>query len=82
MQSANAYVSKIETLDRSDYVILLDDLEFRMTKRQLKEITRLNNLGYGVNKISEKVKRDPHEVIIALLHQSRKGSIPLKRLRL
>lgn len=60
-----------------DTVILLEDLEFAMSRKQLKEITKLNNEGMGIYEISKKVERHPYEVIIALLHQAKTGRIPL-----
>lgn len=56
-----------------DHVILLDTLEFGMPKSQLEEITELHNRGWGFEEISEEVRRNPYEVIVALLHQVMKG---------
>lgn len=54
-----------------DYVILLEDLEFAMSKEQLKRITDLHNAGYTLEEIMDVEKRDPYEIIIALLQSKR-----------
>lgn len=56
-----------------DNVIMLEGLEFNISKKQLREITELHNEGKTYNEISKTVKRDPYEVILALLHQTRRG---------
>ncbi len=63
---------------RRDYVILLDDLEFGMSKEQLREITDLHNEGMKYEDISERVQRHPVEVIVALLHQAKDNRVNLK----
>lgn len=81
----NTIGSSIPTLKQSrhrDYVILLEELEFAMPKEQLWKITNLNNDGYGVKEISKIVKRDPYEVILALLHQARTNRVKLKHVQL
>lgn len=55
-----------------DYVILLEDLEFAMSKEQLLRITKMHNDGYSLEEIMESERRDPYEIILALLHQTRK----------
>lgn len=57
----------------SETVILLEDLEFGMTRGQLNKITRLHNAGMDFKEISQEVKRNPYEVILAILHQTRQG---------
>ncbi|SET85077.1 hypothetical protein SAMN05216389_14013 [Oceanobacillus limi] len=52
-----------------EQVILLEGKELGISKRQLKEITELHNKGMHYKQISKRVKRDPIEVIVALLHQ-------------
>ncbi|MFD2209407.1 hypothetical protein ACFSMW_06755 [Virgibacillus halophilus] len=54
-------------------VILLEDLDFSMDKKELNEITALHNAGWDYRKIAKKVKRNKFEIIIALLHQVKKG---------
>jgi|SRR5690625_4587265 len=58
---------------QGDYVLALDGLEFAFPVRQLEEIKRLNNEGYGYKEISKKVRRNKYEVIIALLEINRQG---------
>lgn len=68
-----SYVPMLKQNRRRDYVILLDGLEFAMPKKQLKRITKLYNLGLTYREIAEKEQRDPYEVVLALLHQVKKG---------
>ncbi|MGM8212608.1 hypothetical protein ACLIBH_07420 [Virgibacillus sp. W0430] len=64
-----------------DYVTLLDgDLEFRMHKEQLQVITDLHNNGIHYEDIAQKIKREPIEVIIALLHQAYGNRVDLQPL--
>jgi len=57
----------------SETVILLEDLEFAMTRSQLNKITRLHNAGMDFLEISKEVGRNPYEVILAILHQTKAG---------
>lgn len=54
-----------------DYVILLEDLDFRLPIIKLSHITKLHNDGMEFEDIAKKMKRDPYEIIIALLHQAK-----------
>lgn len=56
-----------------DYEILLDDLEFVMPKKQLKEIKCLHNEGRTVKEIAKYEQRNTYEVILALLHLVKGG---------
>lgn len=71
----------IEQTGRKDHVILLDELEFGMSKGQLETITKMHNEGMDFQDISKEVKRNPYEVIVALLHQAKIGKklVPLRR---
>lgn len=62
------------------YIIMLEDLEFAITRKELWHITNLHNAGMRLEDISLEVKRDPYEVIIALLHQARTNRINLRPL--
>jgi hypothetical protein len=59
--------------DSEEKVILLEDLEFAMTTKQLDEITTLWNEGMKWEELAEKVKRNEYEILLALLHQLRQG---------
>jgi len=73
MDTRNA--KKVPFLEESeDYVILLPNLEFAMSKSQLKTITELHNEGMWIEDIAEEVKRNPYEVLIALIHQVMRGA--------
>jgi len=57
-----------------DYVILLDDLNFQVSKSELKHITNLHNDGMDFEDIAKETNRDPYEVVLALLHQAKIGA--------
>ena len=61
------------------YIILLQDLEFAMSPSQLERILDMHNQGMKIEEIAEKEKRDPYEVILALLHQARKSPKSIKK---
>ena len=56
-----------------DYVILLEDKEFAMSKEQLGRIKYLHNEGRTVKEISQYEQRDIFEIIVALLHLVKGG---------
>lgn len=56
-----------------DYVFLLEDMEFAMTKDQLERVTKNWNNGIKITDIAQSERRDPVEVLIALIHQARRG---------
>lgn len=56
-----------------DYVFLLDDLEFAMTKDQLERVTQYWNDGYWIPSIAEMEQRNPIEILMALIHQAKRG---------
>lgn len=58
---------------RNDYIYLLEDMEFAMPKDQLERVTKMWNEGYWIRFISEIEKRDPIEILIALIHQAKRG---------
>ena len=59
--------------DDTDWVILLDDIEFVMDREQLDRITFSWNNGTSLEKIAKFEERKPLEVLLALLHQGHKG---------
>lgn len=67
------YVPFLEKNRRRDYVILLEDLEFAMPRKQLKRITKMYNSGLTYWEIAEREQRNPYEILLALLHQVKKG---------
>lgn len=56
--------------ETENYIFMCDHLELAITQKQLKTIVRLHNRGYDLFDISERTRRHPAEVIIALLHQA------------
>lgn len=70
---------KFDSLDpNEENIILLDSLEYGMSKKQLDRITKLHNSGMKFEEISKKVERDPYEVVLALLHQARTNNVRLR----
>lgn len=65
------HVPLIKEQFHRDYIILLEDLEFVMSKDQLMRITNMHNDGYSLEEIMNEEKRDPYEIILALLHQTK-----------
>lgn len=62
------------------YIIMLEDSEFAISYEQLWHITNLHNKGVSIREISAEVKRDPYEVVIALLHQAKSNRVNLRPL--
>ena len=58
-----------------NYEILLEDLEFIFSKKQLRIIKNLYNDGKWITEISEKVKRNEYEVLLAIIHLHRKREL-------
>jgi len=58
---------------RNDYIYLLEDMEFAMTPEQLDRVTQNWNNGYKVSELAEFERRDPIEILIALIHQAKRG---------
>lgn len=56
-----------------DYIFLLDDMELTTTKEQLKIIIQSWNGGESIKSIAKKERRDPIEVLIALIHHAKRG---------
>ena len=67
--------SLIKPSKASDYVIILDDLEFAFSRQQLNEIAELHNDGVRLSDISKITKRDEYEVMLAIIHLHRKGKL-------
>lgn len=73
MNTTGENIPLIKLHRHRDYEIALDDLEFAFHRDELEEIKELHNSGCDYKEISKSVKRDPYEVIIALLHLVKKG---------
>lgn len=71
--SQNGFAPILPEIGADNYVILLEDLEFGMDKQQLQEITDLHNNGVDFQDIAKQVKRNPYEVLMALIHQTKKA---------
>lgn len=60
--------------DGTEWVILLDWLEFAMSKEQLERVTKLWNSGMGLVEIADIEQRKPLEVFLSIIHQAEKGN--------
>ena len=58
---------------------MLEDLEFAIHPSQLERILKNHNNGMTIEEISKIEKRDPFEIIIALLHIARRTPHKIKR---
>lgn len=59
--------------EEDKYEIALGNLEFAFSKRELNYIQKNHNNGVWFVDIAEEIKRDPYEVLIAIMHMLRKG---------
>lgn len=66
-------IPSIPKIGASEYEILLGDLEFAMNRQQLLKIMAHWNGGKDIEEIGEIEQRNPIEVLLALMHQARKG---------
>lgn len=73
MNTLGYQVPRLRSKNARDNIIALDGLEFAFPIDQLEKIKNMHNTGYHFNQISQAVKRNPYEVIIALLHLAREG---------
>lgn len=63
-------------------IIILDGLDFMWSKKKIDRVVEMHNEGYHINDISKGVKRDPAEVLMALIHvavEKKVGIRPLYR---
>lgn len=58
-----------------DWVYIFEDLELAFEKQQLKEITKQWNEGADLKQIAKHHRRKPLEILLALMHQARRGVI-------
>lgn len=58
-----------------DYEIILEDLEFVFSKKQLNLIKEMHNEGKWISDISIKIKRNEYEVLLAIVHLHKRGRI-------
>ena len=75
MNTLNNKIPIMQQTFSRDYVILLEDLEMGISKDQLNHITELHKAGMDFEDISQEVKRDPYEVLVALIHQAKQGHV-------
>lgn len=73
MKTNTDRIPLIEESFHRDYVVLLEDKEFGMSKKQLARIKELHNEGRTAKEISKYEKRDIYEIIVALLHLVKGG---------
>ena len=73
MNTATQRVPILKQTKKRDYVFLLEDLELAMHKDQLNRVTKSWNDGTRIEVIAEYEERKPVEILIALMHQAKKG---------
>lgn len=73
MNTTTQLVPILKQTRKRDYVFLLEDLELVMHKGQLSRVTESWNDGTRLEVIAEFEKRKPIEILIALMHQTKKG---------
>lgn len=56
-------------------VIVLDGLDFLWDSEELREVALMWKKGFSIYYMSEYLKRDPDEILLALMHLSRVGRI-------
>lgn len=60
-------------------VIILEDLDFVWQERDLTKIAEMWKDGTSIAKISEHFKRDPDEVMLALIHLAKRNRIKKRK---
>jgi len=73
LNTATQRVPILKQTKKRDYVFLLEDLELAMHKDQLNRVTKSWNDGTRIEVIAEYEERKPVEILIALMHQAKKG---------
>lgn len=73
MKTDTKRVPLIEQRHYRDFVVLLEDKEFYMSKDQLERVKFLHNEGRTAREISKYERRDIYEIIVALLHLVKSG---------
>lgn len=61
--------------------IILDGLDFMWSEEKLSDVVALHNEGYHISDISKFIKRDPAEVLLALIHVALEKKVELRPLR-
>ncbi|HEY4601234.1 MAG TPA: hypothetical protein VIG73_08195 [Cerasibacillus sp.] len=62
----------------NEQVIILDNANFMFGKVELAHITKFHNEGMHYKEIAKKFKREPLEIVLALLHQASEGKVSLR----
>lgn len=75
MNTLNHHIPIMQPSNSRDYVVMLEDLEFGISKQQLNHITDLHMQGMEWEDISQETKRDVYEVLVALIVQAKHGRI-------
>lgn len=61
-----------------EYVIILDNANFSFGKVELAHITKMHNDGVDYKEIARLFKRDPLEIVLALLHQASEKAMDIR----
>lgn len=73
MNTATNRIPMLPQTRKRDYVFLFEGLEFAMHKDQLKRVTDSWNAGSDLEFIAKKERRNPIEILLALMHQANSG---------
>lgn len=65
----------------NEKIIILDGLDFLWSEDKLSDVVALHNEGYHIYDISKFIKRDPAEVLLALIHVALEREVELRPLR-
>ena len=58
-----------------DVEIILDDIEFAWSKKQIAKVIQMWRNGRTLSYMQKELKRDPDEIFLLLFHLSRNGKI-------
>lgn len=71
----SGYAPSPKKVGSEHYKVLLEDYEFYMPVQQLQNIANYHNDGMKLEDIAAKVRRNPIEVMMAILDQFTEGNI-------
>lgn len=76
MNTSNAQtIPLLKEARKRDYVFVLEDLELAFPREQLSQITKSWNNGRDLDQIAKDFKRQPLEILLALIHQARSNRV-------
>ena len=70
---------KNDQITRQKRVILLEDLDFVWDEKDLRSLSEIWKEGIDIKSIAKYFKRDPDEILLALIHLARRGRIEKRK---